>query len=260
LAAVASAMVTDHDTPLSADAARGPWYRLNRPAACRKVVEETHPRSDPAGGSKGDMVKRAFRTILLFVGPCLVLSACAAGSALHVPGELARPARAAATAAGAPQAVVVDFSYTAAPDGVIGRDFDRARPIVWKGAPGKAMADLVAGVLGERGVAAVRRGPNAQDAGTVPVRVSGVVRRFEVNARRTGGLSVVTEATVSLTVTAEGPGLSGPSEQSVTSGISLTDLFVTPDELREALMSAANAVAEEAARKMLEAKVVSPSP
>jgi hypothetical protein len=81
-----------------------------------------------------------------------------------------------------------------------------------------------------------------------------------VNARRTGGLSVVTEATVSLTVTAEGPGLSGPSEQSVTSGMSLTDLFVTPDELREALMSAANAVAEEAARKMLEAKVVSPSP
>lgn len=206
------------------------------------------------------MVKRAFRTLLLFVGPCLVLSACAAGSVLHVPGELSRPARAAASAAGVPQAVVVDFSYAAAPDGVIGRDFDRARPIVWKGAPGKAMADLVAGVLGERGVAAVRRGPNAQDAGTVPVRVSGVVRRFEVNARRTGGLSVVTEATVSLTVTAEGPGLSGPSEQSVTSGMSLTDLFVTPDELREALMSAANAVAEEAARKLLEAKVVSPSP
>jgi hypothetical protein len=179
---------------------------------------------------------------------------------MHVPGELSRPARAAAPAAGAPQAVVVDFSYAAAPDGVVGRDFDRARPIVWKGAPGKAMADLVAGVLEERGVAAVRRGPNAQDAGTVPVRVSGVVRRFEVNARRTGGLSVVTEATVSLTVTAEGPGLSGPSEQSVTSGMSLTDLFVTPDELREALMSAANAVAEEAARKLLEAKVVSPSP
>ena len=206
------------------------------------------------------MVKRAFRTLLLFVGPCLVLSACAMGTSLHVPGELTRPARAVAPAPGAPQAVIVDFSYAAAPDGVIGRDFDRARPIVWKGAPGKAMADLVAGVLGESGVAAVRRGANAQGAGTAPVRISGVVRRFEVNARRTGGLSVVTEATVSLAVTAEGPGLSGPSEQSVTSGISLTDLFVTPDELREALMSAANAVAEEAARKLLEAKVVSPSP
>jgi hypothetical protein len=204
------------------------------------------------------MVKRAFRSILLFVGPCLILSACAAG-VMHVPGELARPARAAAPAAGATQAVVVDFSYTAASDGVVGRDFDRARPIAWKGAPGKAMADLVAEVLGERGVAAVRRGASAQDAGTVPVRISGVVRRFEVNARRTGNLSVVTEATVSMTITAEGPGLSGPSEQTVTSSMSLSDLFVTPDDLREALMSAANAVAEEAARKLLEAKVVAPS-
>jgi len=206
------------------------------------------------------MVKRAFRTLLLFVGPCLVLSACAMGTSLHVPGELTRPARAVAPAPGAPQAVIVDFSYAAAPDGVVGRDFDRARPIVWKGAPGKAMADLVAGVLGESGVAAVRRGANAQGAETVPVRISGVVRRFEVNARRTGDLSVATEATVSLIVTAEGPGLSGPSEQTVTSSTSLSDLFVTPDDLREALMSTANAVAEEAARKLLEAKVVSPSP
>jgi hypothetical protein len=206
------------------------------------------------------MVKRAFRTLLLFVGPCLVLSACAAGSTLYVPGELTRPARAVAPAPGAPQAVIVEFSYAAAPDGVVGRDFDRARPIVWKGAPGKAMADLVAGVLGESGVAAVRRGANAQGAETVPVRISGVVRRFEVNARRTGDLSVATEATVSLIVTAEGPGLSGPSEQTVTSSTSLSDLFVTPDDLREALMSTANAVAEEAARKLLEAKVVSPSP
>jgi len=155
--------------------------------------------------------------------------------------------------------VVADFSYAAAPDGVVGRDFDGVRPILWKGAPGKAMADLVAGVLGERGVAAVRRGADAQGSEAVPVRISGVVRRFEVNTRRTGGLSVVTEATVSLTVTAEGPGLSGPSEQTVTSSASLSDLFVTPDDLREALMSAANAVAEEAARKLLEAKVVSPS-
>jgi len=205
-------------------------------------------------------MKRAFRTFLLFVCPCLILSACAAGSSLHVPGDLARPARAVAPAAGAPQAVVADFSYAAAPDGVVGRDFDRVRPIVWKGEPGKAMADLFAGVLGESGVTAVRRGADAWGAEAVPVRISGVVRRFEVNTRRTGGLSVVTEATVSLTVTAQGPGLSGPSEQTVTSSTSLRDVFVTPDDLREALMSAANTVAEEAARKLLEAKVVSPSP
>ena len=204
-------------------------------------------------------MKRALRTLLLFVGPCLVLSACAAGSLLHVPGDLARPARAVAPAAGAPQAVVLDFSYAAAPDRVIGRDYDRARPIVWKGEPGKAMADLVAGVLGERGAATVRRGADAQGADSVPVRITGVVRRFEVNTRRTGGMKVTTEATVSVTVTAEGPGVSGPLEETVTSSASLDDLFVTPDGLHEALMSAANAVAEEAARKLLEAKVVSPS-
>ncbi len=204
-------------------------------------------------------MKRAYRTLLLFVGPCLVLSACAAGSTLYVPGDLARPARAVAPAAGAPQAVVADFSYAASPDNVIGRDFDRVRPIVWKGAPGKAMADLVAGVLVENGVAAVRRGTSSQGDEAVPMRISGVVRRFEVNSRRSGGLSVVTEAAVSLTVTAEGPGLSGPSEQTVTSSASVSDLFVTPDGLAEVLMSTANAVAEEAARKLLEAKVVSPS-
>ncbi len=174
---------------------------------------------------------------------------------MHVPGDLTRPADAVAPAAGAPRAVIADFSYAAAPDGVIGRDFDRARPIVWKGEPGKAMADLVAGVLGESGIAAVRRGMGAQGAEAVPVRISGVVRRFEVNARRTGSLSVVTEATVSVQVKAEGPGLSGPSERTVTSSTSLSDLFVTPDDLRETLMSTANAVAEEAARKLIEGHV-----
>ena len=70
---------------------------------------------------------------------------------------------------------------------------------------------------------------------------------------------MITEAVVSLTVTVEGPGLSGPLEKTVTSSASLSDFFVTPDDLREALMSTANTVAEEAARILLEAKVVSPS-
>src|SRR5512143_185113 len=199
-------------------------------------------------------MKRAFRTLLPFAGLCLVLSACAAGSTLYVPGDLARPAGAVPRAAGAPQAVVADFSFTASPDNVIGREFDRVRPIVWKGEPGKAMADLVAGVLRERGVAAVRQG-----AGAIPIRISGVVRRFEVSSRRTGNLSVVSEATVSLTVTVEAPGFSGPSEQSVTSSASVADIFVTPDGLREVLMSTANAAAEEAARKLVESRVISPS-
>jgi hypothetical protein len=206
------------------------------------------------------MVKRAFRTLLLFVCPCLILSACAAGSSVYVPGDLTRPARAVAPAAGAPQAVIADFPYAAPTGGVIGRDFDRVRPIVWRGEPGKAMADLLAGVLGERGVATVRRSPDAQGAEALPVRISGEVRRFEVNTRRTGNLTVVTEATVSLTVTVEGAGVSGRLEETVTSSASLSDLFVTPDDLREALLSTANTVAEEAARRLLEAKVVSSSP
>ena len=204
-------------------------------------------------------MKRAIRTLLLFVCPCLILSACAAGSSLYVPGDLTRPSGAVATGAGAPQAVIADFSYAAAPDGVLGKDFDRVRPIVWKGNPGKAMADLVAGVLVENGVVAVRRGADARGDEAVPVRISGVVRRFDVNTRRTGNLTVVTEAIVNLTITVEGPGLSGPMEKSVTSSASLPDLFVTAVDLREALMSTANTVAEEAARLLLEAKVVTPS-
>jgi len=206
------------------------------------------------------MVKRPFRSLLLFVFPCLILSACATGSTLYVPGDLTRPARAVAPAAGAPQAVIADFSFTAAPNDVIGRDYDRARPIVWTGEPGKAMADLVAAVLRERGIATVRPGADAQGAEGLPVRVSGVVRRFEVHTRRTGNLTVVTEANVSLTVKAEGPGVPNPLEETVTSSASLSDLFVTPDDIREALLSTVNTVAEEAARTLIGAKVVSPSP
>ena len=204
-------------------------------------------------------MKRAFRTLLLFVCPCLILSACATGSSLHVPGDLARPAPAVAPRAGAPQAVIVDFSFAASPDGIVGRDFDRARPIVWNGEPGKMMADKVAAVLGERGVATIRLGADAHAPMAVPVRISGVLRRFDVNSRRTGNFTVVTEAVVSLTFTVEGSGLSGPMEKTVTSTASLSDLFPTPDDLREALMSTTNTVAEETARILLEAKVVSPS-
>jgi len=156
--------------------------------------------------------------------------------------------------------MIADFSYAAAPNGVVGRDFDRARTIAWNGEPGKAMADLVAAVLGERGVATFRTGADAQGAGTVPVRISGEVRRFEVNTRRTGPFTLITEAVVSLTVTVEGTGLSAPLERTLTSSASLSDFLPTPDDLREALLSTTITVAEEAARTLLEAKVVSPSP
>lgn len=206
------------------------------------------------------MVKRSFRTLLLLIGPCLILSACAAGSTLYVPGDLTRPAGDVAPSGRAPQVVVADFSFTAVGEGVIGRDYDRARTIVWGGEPGKAMADLVAAVLAERGVPTVRQRAGAKTVETAPVRISGVLRRFEVNARRTGNFTVGTEATVSLTITGEGPGISGSLERTVTSTASLSDFFPTPDDVRQALMTTANTVAEEAARTLIEAKVVSPSP
>lgn len=204
-------------------------------------------------------MKRAFRTLLLFVCPCLILSACAAGSTLHVPGDLTPPAPAVAPRGGAPQAVIADFSFTAVGEGVVGRDYDRARTILWSGEPGKLMADLVASALGERGVATVRQRADAKTVETAPVRISGVLRRFEVNSRRTANFTVSTEAIVSLTVTVEGPGISGPLEKTVTSTASSSDFFVTPDDIRETLMSATGTVAGEAARTLLEAKVVSPS-
>jgi len=206
------------------------------------------------------MVKRAFRTLLLLVGPCLILSACATGSTLHVPGELTRPAGDVVPTARAPQAVIADFSFTAVGEGVVGRDYDRARTILWSGEPGKAMADLVAAVLGERGVATVRQRADGKVAETAPVRVSGVLRRFEVNSRRIANFTVSTEANVTLTVTVEGTGISGQLEKTIASSASLSDLFVTPGDIREALLSTANTVAEEAARTLIEAKVVSPSP
>jgi hypothetical protein len=203
------------------------------------------------------MVKLAFRTLLLFVGPWLILSACSTGSSLYIPGDLTRPpGGVVAPSLGASKVFVTDFAFPPSPGGVIGRDFDRARPIVWSDEPGKAMADLVAAVLKERGVATVRPGPDAKGADTLPVRVSGVLRRFEVNTRRTGNLTVVTEANVSLTVEVEGPGVSGKWDKTISSSASLSGLFVTTDDIREVLMSTANTVAEEAARTLIDAKVV----
>jgi hypothetical protein len=178
---------------------------------------------------------------------------------MHVWGDLTRPAGDAAPSGGSPQVVIQDFSFTPVAEGVVGRDYDRARTIVWSGEPGKAMADLVAAVLRERGVATVRPGADAKGDGTAPVRVSGVLRRFEVNMRRTASFSVTTEATVSLSITVEGGGVAGLLERTVTSNSSVSNFYPTSDDVHQALMSTANTVAQETARTLLEAKVVSPS-
>jgi len=203
-------------------------------------------------------MKRAIRTLLLLVWPLVVLAACTSGNRLTISGEPSRPAQAPQGSTGGPQVAVSDFEYSAPEAGVVGRDFDRVRPIVWDGKPGKSMADLVAGVLAGNGIAVVRQAADGPALDDVPVRISGQVRRFEVNARRTGGMSVVTEATVSISVTAAGGSLPASWESTVSSSTSLKDLFVTPADARDALFSSAKAAAEEAGRRLLEAGVVSP--
>jgi hypothetical protein len=205
-------------------------------------------------------VSRAVRRFLLAACPLFVLAACAIGNRLYISGDLSRPAGARRPAAAAPQAVVLDFAYAAGEPGVVGRDFDNVRPVEWKGEPGKALADLVAGVLAESGVAVVRAAAENPSLDNVPIRISGDVRRFEVNARRRGGVKIVNEATVALSVTASGGGLSAPLSLSATSSNSMEDVFVTPDGMREVLFSSANAAAEEAARRLLEAGAVAPPP
>jgi len=203
---------------------------------------------------------RAFRIIFLLVFPIL-LADCASGNRITISGEPTLPAKAPKVPTGGAEVAVSDFDYSALEPGVVGRDFDQVRPIVWDGNPGKTMPDLVAGVLAGNGVAAVRTPAGSPFPDGVPVRISGQVRRFEVNARRPGGLNAVTtEATVSVTVTATGGSHPGTWESTVSSTTSMKDLFVTPDDARDALFSSARSVADEVGRRLLEAGVVSPPP
>jgi len=204
-------------------------------------------------------VKRAYRIVIPVLFPLFLFAACAAGNQLTVPGDLSRPEKAAKPPAGAPQVVVLDFEYSTQEPGVVGRDFDQVRPIDWGGKPGKAMADLVAGILAESGVGVVRAAVDGPALGTALVRVSGQVRRFEVNARRTSTLNVATEGTVTLAVTASGGSLAAPREYTVTTRTSLQNLYVNSEDARDALFSSANAAAEEIVRNLVGSGVV-PAP
>ncbi|MGE5248087.1 MAG: hypothetical protein ACM3L8_07040, partial [Verrucomicrobiota bacterium] len=207
----------------------------------------------------------AYRTVYRLLPALLavlLLAGCATGSRLYVPGDLQRPSGSPPRAEGYPQVAVADFSYTAPTDSpdVIGRDYDQVRQIVWKGDPGKQMADLVAAVLSERGIPAVRVKAGAAPSGNIPYQVSGSVRRFEVNTRRGGVVTVLTEATVSLAVSVSGPAVSSPWEATVTSSTTVQDMFPVPEDLRKALLSAANSASEEAVRRLREGGVIAASP
>jgi hypothetical protein len=209
---------------------------------------------------------RFVRGVLLFAA-IAVVSGCAPGKVLTLPGDLARsgqkgPAR---VPEGTPAVAVLDFAFAGAPSYEIGRDFDHARPIVWKRDPGKALPDLVADVLNESGVHAVRVSSEAAIPGNAVAKVWGSVDRFRVDARKTGSLklSVESKASVSVTVHASG-GNAPPGWNSVVGSENWTTepLFITPEGVQDALNGAANAVAGEVVRRLAAAGVIMlpPSP
>ena len=99
--------------------------------------------------------------VILALALCTGVSGCVTGKVLHLPGELSRPGMGGTEGetVGFPTVAVIDFNFAGDPPHEIGRDFDHARAIVWKGDPGKAMPDLIAGVLNEKGLRAVRVPP-----------------------------------------------------------------------------------------------------
>src|SRR4030065_1601379 len=110
-------------------------------------------------GNGGDVgKKRRFVRAAFLPAASAVVSGCAPGKVLTLPGDLARPGQKglARVTEGSKAVAVLDFTFTGAPSYEIGRDFDHARPIVWKRDPGKAVPDLVADVLNESGGRAVR--------------------------------------------------------------------------------------------------------
>jgi len=206
----------------------------------------------------GENVKRIHRSWIFPLILWGTLSGCVTGSVLTVPGGLSRKApQAPPGGAGAPAVAVLDFSWSGASSYEIGRDFDNVRPIVWKGDPGKSMADLIAAVLAEKGIAAVRAAGDADIPSGVPARIWGRVEEFRVDVKRVGTIKVEAEAGTTLKIQGTGPGAPPGWSGTVSSTYGDTDLFPTPEGAHQAINRAANGAAEEAVRRLLEAGVVS---
>ncbi|NNG46965.1 MAG: hypothetical protein HKM86_07615 [Deltaproteobacteria bacterium] len=203
--------------------------------------------------------------VILTLAFGLGVSGCVTGKVLHLPGELARPGMRGTEqgTVGFPTVAVLDFNFAGDPPHEIGRDFDHARAIVWKGDPGKAIPDLVAGVLNEKGLHAVRVPVGGEIPADAVARVWGSVDKFRVEARKAGSLRMKVElaASVSVTVSGSGGNVSPGWSSAVASDYWAEDLFfVTPDGIRNAVNGAANAVAEETVSKLVAAGVISLPP
>ncbi len=199
---------------------------------------------------------------LLLVFLTIHLAGCAASNVLQVKGDLERPAKHGPGAGTTGRTVAIaDFAYAGQAGGEVGRDFDRARPIGWSGSPGKALPDLIATVLFEKGVPVIRV---ADEAGAPPdaaAKVWGRIDTFRVDAKRTGTFNVEDSARVAVTVYGSGGGAPPQWNTAVASDYWYTDaLFVTEAGLLEALNGAANAVADEVVKRLVAAGIASAPP
>ncbi len=201
-------------------------------------------------------VRAAFLGLLFSI--TVISAGCATSSVLKVQGGLERPARPSPGTGMATRAVAIaDFAYAGQAGGEIGRDFDRVRPITWSGAPGKALPDLIATVLFERGVPVIRVADEASAPPDAAARLSGRIDAFRVDAKRTGTFNVEDSAQVAVTVSASGGGAPPQWSTSVASNYAFTDVFfVTEAGILEALNGAANAVAAEVVKRLVAAGVV----
>ena len=204
-----------------------------------------------------------FRIVLvvLALAVSVGVSGCVTGKVMTLPGNLARSGmrEAPQTAAAGRVVAVLDFTFAGTPPYEIGRDFDHARTIVWKGDPGEAMADLVADVLDEKGFRAVRVPSGEAVPGDAIARVWGTVDKFRVDSRKSGSMRLKVESAASVSLTVYGTGGSAPPNwnSTVTSDFWTEDaLFVTPEGVRKAVTGAANAVAEETVRRLVAAGVI----
>lgn len=210
---------------------------------------------------------KPFRVVrsMLILALSIAASGCVTGRVLYMPGELARPGkeRPDQKAAGGPVVAVTDFEYAGTPPYEIGRDFDHARAIVWKEDPGKAIPDLIAAVLHEKGMRTVRIPARGAIPAEAVARVWGKVDKFRVEARKAGSLRMTAQLSASLALTVFGSGGSAPPgwRSSVASEYTADDpVFITPDGIREVVNAAANAVAEETVRRLVSAGVIALPP
>jgi hypothetical protein len=179
---------------------------------------------------------------------------CAGGNTLSLPDGLGRPSsKSVPKPEGTPKAAVVDFSWDVRKT-EIGRDYDGVRAIVWNGNPGKSMADLVAEVLDENNIPSARFARETDIPPGIPVKIGGRVEEFRVDAKRTRGVAVEIDSSITLKLDGTGPGAPRGWGSTVSSSYKYPEpVFIIPGDVLHVLNQAANDAAEESVRQMIRA-------